>query len=931
MHRSGASALTRVLNLFGAALPRHVTAEQPGNPGEYGEPAQLARLHDAMLAEGGSRWDDSRPFDLAALGPERLAYYRAEIARLIIEEYGDADLIVINDPRICRFVTLYQDVLQNLDIAPSYVIALCAPRDAAASLAAHDGFSTNHGSILWLRYLMEAERATQRWPRAIVSYEGLLQDWRIVQRRISDALHLTWPHAPDDVAAEIDSYLATDLQRGRIDEAKPDFEPKIEPWIENGYSAFKALERESGRSNHTLDQIDSKSHSAADFSDGEFDIKFAAYCANVEQHRDEIFRLRNVNSLLREELAQTNTNLARANQLTHIQNHQIAQFQAEAATYGARIGRLLTQMRARLAPVESQRGRIAASALRSAHYVYRIGVLPTAQTYLKQTRAKLLGRNDEITRQATPAEYGAWLAASEPNAKALKRQQSADRRGLLISVILPVYKIAPAILAATVHSLQRQTYRHWEACIAYADPDGDNWDLLENLARQDKRLRLIRLPENKGISGNSNAALEIAEGDYIALLDHDDELAPFALFQMAQAIAKDPDADFLYSDKDCIDEQGTTRLNPLFKPEWSPEMLYSVNYLTHLNIIRKKLVTAVGGWRTETDGAQDWDFFRRPAERARKIVRAPGVLYHWRLLPTSTAMGMTAKPCAGAAQLRTIRDRIQGLRLPAEVMPDIQSGFRLHWNQPQQPNVDVVVCGAQIPAFLYEADAAGHWIKSITLVSAETPAHDARLDAWVHRDKIRRMPCSVNETDAMIDAASRGDGSAIVFIDGRLQSITPNWLEQLAGWVLGNDAIGFAGSLLLTPRDEIIEAGRIVGNDGASAPLFQGMPLYKTGMFGSPLWYRNVTAAGAHAIAFRRSLWSARPNSGYNGNWQSTFVRQCIAARNSGARGLIDPHVRAYRDIRTEDQDHQWDETFQDDPYFHPAFKSLAPLKLRHS
>jgi cellulose synthase/poly-beta-1,6-N-acetylglucosamine synthase-like glycosyltransferase len=288
---------------------------------------------------------------------------------------------------------------------------------------------------------------------------------------------------------------------------------------------------------------------------------------------------------------------------------------AEAAELVPGMTPLITKMQSRMRASRSRRR------LRRIQQTQAVADQPTA------TVEELVGMS------ASPAEYAAWIVSQEvPRDRQRERthaRHDTTAAAPLVSVLIPVYRVKTRFLVRTLESLAAQTFRNWEACLACAAPDDlDNRRLLEEWAARDPRFRVAFLDSNGGISANSNAALSMAQGDFVALLDHDDELAPFALTRMAEAIAADPEADFLYSDKDSIDEDSTLRQNALFKPEWSPEILFSVNYLTHFNLMRRSIVDEIGGFRSETDGAQDWDIFLRACSRSRHVVRVPGVHYH---------------------------------------------------------------------------------------------------------------------------------------------------------------------------------------------------------------------------------------------------------------------------------------------------------------
>lgn len=359
-------------------------------------------------------------------------------------------------------------------------------------------------------------------------------------------------------------------------------------------------------------------------------------------------------------------------------------------------------------------------------------------------------------------------------------------------------------------------------------------------------------------------------------------------------------------------------------------MLYSVNYLTHFNVMRRAIIEEIGGWRAETDGAQDWDLFLRVTEKARKVRRVCGVHYHWRVLPTSVASGIEAKPYATAAQLRTVKDRVERLGLPAYVMADQESGFRLSWRAPRTPDVDIIIDGASAEGladiWAHGSHDFGAWVASVSIVGGETKNwRDCFGGTPVRHFAINN---SGDRTAALLDAAASGEGAALVFFDADVEKASAGWIDELAGWVLGHSEIAFAGSLLLTQNNEVLEAGRVLGASGTSAPLFNSTPLYHWGPLGGPLWFRNVSAVSPHAVACRRALWPAISPGEAHLEWRDAFVMRCEKML-SGGRGLVSPYVRLVRERRDSDSRFYWDDTFRDDPYFHPGFESVAPLRMR--
>lgn len=586
----------------------------------------------------------------------------------------------------------------------------------------------------------------------------------------------------------------------------------------------------------------------------------------------------------------------------------LANSAARVPGLGNLIPRLQSQIRAR-------RSRRRARRIQSA---YAAAEQPTASV------AQLLGMS------ATPAEYAAWIVAREVPIEWRGRKPAPRAGGLpLVSVLIPVYRVKTKFLVRTLESLAAQTFPDWEACLACAAPDdADNRRVLEEWAARDCRFRVKFLAANGGISANSNAALAMARGEFIALLDHDDELAPFALERMAAAIAADPEADFLYSDKDSIDEDSTIRQNALFKPTWSPEILWSVNYLTHFNLMRRSIADRIGGFRSETDGAQDWDIFLRACAESRHVVRVPGIHYHWRIHAASTSTGIAAKPYALDAQLRALQDHASRLGLPAKVVPNDDSGFYLSWRPPTEGVhvvVDAVGCDAARIADVARL-AVGAFPAGAARVTVITDAHGlpplpgidliqgtAQSRPHLANDAVKR---SLNET------------TAIVFVSGRVRNVSSGGLAELAAWTTGHPEIGFATGLVLDASGYVVEAGLVVDRSGAGSPMFRGAPLQQWGWFGGPLWYRNCTAATPWAVAVAADCWVAAGGFDERLDWRAAFIELCRSIHRKGRRGVVDPHARVTLHEGDLPAVPSFDESLREDPYFHPAFSAVVPLTL---
>jgi SAM-dependent methyltransferase/uncharacterized protein GlcG (DUF336 family) len=665
----------------------------------------------------------------------------------------------------------------------------------------------------------------------------------------------------------------------------------------------------------------------------------ATHAVEVARHAAELATLTQTNEVLSAERAALEEALSRARVCIDGQAQELAALMLERSTFGARIGRWITRSRNRWLPVSTARGRAVTLANRFVVAVAGEGLGPTlSRTGALERRrwSKSSALQDAI---ATPPELAQWIAQHEPSHQQLTELRARATRLTyqpLLSIVLPVYGVPTSVLAAALDSLEQQTWERWEACVACADEaSSDNWKLLAERAARDSRVRPFLLP-NAGISGNSNAALATAKGEFVALLDHDDTLSPYALQAIVERLNEDRDLDFLYTDKDSIDATGSLRQNALFKPQWSPEMLFSVNYLTHLNVMRTELLRDIGGWRPETDGAQDWDLFLRFTERTTRIARVEGLHYHWRIIATSVATGLAAKPYAAAAQLRCQQDRLERLGWSATAVPDAESGFRVLWTPPETPNVEVIVHATGPGPLRHCLDGLRfarledvHRIRVLLSPACEDAAAVMRDFATVWPSRIAFEHDSTGGLAGRLVAAARDAGPPIlVLIDGRARFVGELAVQEVGRWVNGAPSIAWAAGIAHDRNEIVQEAGRVATPAGTSAPLFRGERLRSWGWFGGALWHRNASAALPFVFSVRRKdLARLTPSDGHS--FDRWWTMACLDWRANGRRGVITPHARiVLDDAEGMGSGTPFDEAMRTDPYFHPAFCSVSPLRL---
>lgn len=396
--------------------------------------------------------------------------------------------------------------------------------------------------------------------------------------------------------------------------------------------------------------------------------------------------------LARRRIDQLEAALARRTELLERRTVELADLQAGKAY---KFAHFMHKVANRLAPLHTRRRRWLRALAKRAMGVGK---------WLFRRRAARNGPTPEQRHTITatpPEEYKRWIAAHEPTAAELEAQRKRKfDRTPTFSVVVPVFNPPAEYLQAMLASVAAQTYPHWQLCLADASTAPHVRPILEKFAAAEPRARVQFLEANRGIAGNSNAAVGLATGDWVCLLDHDDTLAPFALYELTEAVQHDAAIDFIYTDEDKLDPTGL-RVDPYFKPDWSPETLRSRNYICHLTCVRRDLLARLGGFRMGFDGSQDYDLVLRATEQAKKIVHLPHVLYHWRIHPQSTAGVQTSKMYAYDSGRKAVGEHLERCGIDATVHDGSVLGtYHVVYHLRTQPLVSVVIPNKDHPDVL---------------------------------------------------------------------------------------------------------------------------------------------------------------------------------------------------------------------------------------
>ena len=488
----------------------------------------------------------------------------------------------------------------------------------------------------------------------------------------------------------------------------------------------------------------------------------------------------------------------------------------------------------------------------------------------------------------------------------------------LISVILPVYNVDEKWLRLCIESVLNQVYPNWELCIADdASPSPHVREVLQEYAAKDGRIKLEMRAENGHISAASNSALALAAGDFVVLLDHDDELSPGALFWVANEINAYPDAAILYSDEDLIDERGR-RFAPKFKPDFGFDLLYSLNLMTHLSAYRTQLVREVGGFRIGTEGSQDYDLELRAIEKVGddQIRHIPRVLYHWRVIPGSVAFDMGEKPYAHERARDAIRDHFKRKGIHGDVVQSFRSLHRASYKDPDRiPSVALIVSADATTENVYERNGVSNVYETVIV---PLTAHD--------------------RAKQLNDAAARSKTDVLIFLDGDLRFVENDAIRELA--TFSHQApIGAVGGRIMRSDLFVEQAGIVIRPDMSPAFAHNGYPREDPGNMFRNLQISNFSAITVACMAIRRELFGEL--GGFDGSVLPAAMFDidiCLRLWEKKKRIVVLPHVeliragkvsqRTYRPEELERFRSRWHQYAETDPFCNPNLKRDGSFEI---
>jgi GT2 family glycosyltransferase len=522
------------------------------------------------------------------------------------------------------------------------------------------------------------------------------------------------------------------------------------------------------------------------------------------------------------------------------------------------------------------------------------------------------------------------------------------------SIVTPVYETPAGVLRAMLKSVRRQGFADWELCLVddcSAQPHVR--EILDAAAREDPRIRVSRREENGGIVAASNDALAMARGEFVVLLDHDDKLHPDALELVEEALAADPEVDYLYTDEDKIDEAGH-HSGPFFKPDWSPERFRTQMYTCHLSVLRRSLVEEVGGFHAEFEGSQDWDLILRVSERARKVAHVPRILYHWRMLETSAAGGgEEARPWAFEAGTRALQAHCDRIGFEAEVERDLEHPgvYNLIPRLERRPPVSIVIptAGTSREVRFEQTVLVTHCVRSIVetstyddfeiVVVADTSTGGEVLDELrgIAPDRVRIVPYDrpFSFSEKINAGAVRSEGEHLLMLNDDIEVIAPDWIERLVMYS-SHDGIGAVGGRLIVEDGRLQHVGVLFENGGFPGHPYHGFSRDFGGYSNSVLVAQNLLAVTGACLMTPRTAFDEVGGLTTTLPVNYNDIDYCLKLRTLGLRVVYDPGTLLYHfesssrssDVAEWEKEmliERWQPLIDPDPYSNPSLKYGTP------
>lgn len=1012
MHRSGTSAVSRACNLLGADVGTHLMPPKEGNnPTGFWELEEVAHIHDELLSSLGLSWDATSEFPRNWWQLPLVIPFKDRLIEVLRRELGNSALSCLKDPRICRLAPLWTDIFEQLKWKPHYLFVIRNPLEVAGSMQARDGFNPFKVYLLWLRHVFEAERYTRGKTRAFINYEGVLKDWRATITQAWRRLGLGDIEIDAATAKTIEDFLQADLRHhiARAQDVEDEkhwlvaavYKHCLSAMQDDGshmQSALSALEESFGRTAAVFEPLIKDARNKELVLDAErrslnaqnksLQAAISVATMKIEQLKQEGERLKQEYEQLKragEQLKQEGERLKQEGEQFKQEGEQLKQENAQLKQENAQrideIGRLtqcivvcegtitalLTSTSWRVtvplrgAKIAVQRfsNVLGVASVNNARWLFHR--LPLSDQNKLRLRSLMVRRLSPVLEKVhssagltQDSTYAEWISSydtlTESYRAEIKEHMALLEQKPLISVVMPVFNTPERFLRSAIQSVIDQSYDCWELCIAddcSTEPHVAN--VIREYQAKDKRVKAVFREENGNISACSNSALELANGEFIALMDHDDIIREHALYMVVLAINENPGATLIYSDEDKIDDNGA-RSRPYFKSGWNPDLFCAQNMISHLGVYRASIVRDIGGFRMGFEGSQDYDLALRAIEQTSpaNIVHIPHILYHWRHTASSSSFSQRQLQRAVTAAQHAVSEHLErtGVDAVVEAATGAQQYQRIRRAIPTpEPFVSLIIPTRDklhllrqcVDGILSRTDYSSIEVIIVNNGSVEQETHEYLRE--VQKDeRVRAIDYDREFNYSAINnfAVRQTKGDVIGLINNDVVVINEDWLTELVSHAVRPE-IGAVGAMLYYPDDTVQHAGIISGLGGVAGHSHRYFRRGDGGYFGRLALVQNVSGVTGACLLTRREVFEEcggldEVNLGVAFN----DVDLCLKIRQRGYLIVWTPHAELYhlesasrgtdiapdkierfkREITTMQQ--RWGTLLLEDPYYNP-------------
>ena len=506
--------------------------------------------------------------------------------------------------------------------------------------------------------------------------------------------------------------------------------------------------------------------------------------------------------------------------------------------------------------------------------------------------------------QKSDIDYKEWYENHKVSQEELEKQKKkVFVYAPKISILVPVYNTPQVFLKQMLQSVRKQTYANWELCIANANPDNEKVkQILEICMKKDDRIKVVNVPENEGIAQNTNRALDIATGEFIGLLDHDDLLEENALYEIVSCLNEKKETDVLYTDEDKVTTNLDEYFSPNFKPDFNLDMLRANNYICHFFVAKKKLIEKVGGFRAEYNGAQDYDLILRCTEQAQNVAHIAKILYHWRVHKESTADNPLSKMYAYEAGKKAIEAHLARCHTDGEVLQTDNLGFyRVKYPVKGKPLVSILIPNKD------QVDTLDKCLQSIEertdydnyeiIIIENNSTEQKTFDYYnqICNDKIRVVYWKKEFNYSAINnfGVDQAKGEYLLLLNNDMEVISRDWMSELLGHCQRPE-VGAVGARLYYPDDTVQHAGIIIGIGGVAGSVFVGMKRGYTGYMHRAAIQQDLSAVTAACMMIKRSVFEEAGRLEEQLKVAFNDVDLCLKIRKNGYLIVYDPYVELY-------------------------------------